>query len=185
MNGVVLRSVRALLVTSGLPTKLWGEAFKFVVTIRNFSPSKAIEGSTPYELFGGRKPDVPGLRVRGCAAAYFVLKQRRKGKQDTTVKEALFRGYPKSTTGYRVLDLVTGHIVVSRDVRFREQWTVAADYVDQLFETFYPKKSGVVLHVSIPYAKLPLHDYSSSCSSDGTALALHSFDEVGPMDAKV
>ncbi|KAF4147004.1 putative integrase catalytic domain-containing protein [Phytophthora infestans] len=185
MNGVVLRSVRALLVTSGLATKLWGEAFKFVVTIRNFSPSKAIKDSTPYELFEGRIPDVSGLRVWGCAATYFVPKQRRKGKQDTTAKDALFLGYPKSTTGYRVLDLVTGHIVESRDVKFREQWTLAADYVDQLLDKFYAKKSGVVLPVSIPYVRLPLLDYSSSCSSDETALALHSSDEVGPMDAKV
>ncbi|KAF4149816.1 putative integrase catalytic domain-containing protein [Phytophthora infestans] len=185
MNGVVLRSVRALLVTSGLATKLWGEAFKFVVTIRNFSPSKAIKDSTPYELFEGRIPDVSGLRVWGCAATYFVPKQRRKGKQDTTAKDALFLGYPKSTTGYRVLDLVTGHIVESRDVKFREQWTLAADYVDQLLDKFYAKKPGVVLPVSIPYVRLPLLDYSSSCSSDETALALHSSDEVGPMDAKV
>ncbi|KAG3080461.1 hypothetical protein PI125_g20432 [Phytophthora idaei] len=185
MNGVVLRSVRVLLVTSGLPTKRWGEAFKFVVTVRNFSPSKAIQGRTPYELFEGRKPDVSGLRLWGCAATYFVPRQRRKGKQDTTAREALFLGYPESTTGYRVLDLVTGRIVETRDVKFREQWTVRAGYVDQLLEKLYAKESGVVLPVSIPYVKLPLHNYTSSCSSDETALALHSSDEVGPVDAQV
>ncbi|OWY92699.1 Integrase, catalytic core protein [Phytophthora megakarya] len=123
MNGIMLHVIRTLLVKTGLPTNLWGEAFKFVIVAHNFSPSKAIQGRTPYELFEGRKPNVSGLRVWGCAVIYFVPKVKRIGKHDPTAREALFLGYPESSIGYRVLDLVFGRIVESRDVTFREQWT--------------------------------------------------------------
>ncbi|EGZ11799.1 hypothetical protein PHYSODRAFT_515007, partial [Phytophthora sojae] len=84
------------------------------VTVYNFSSTKANQGRKPYELYEGRKPDVSGLR------------------HDPTAREALFLGYPEETTGYRLLDLVSGRIVESRDVKFREMWTVSGDYVSQL-----------------------------------------------------
>ncbi|KAJ8548442.1 hypothetical protein ON010_g11230 [Phytophthora cinnamomi] len=65
MNSVMLRAVRTMLVTTGLPTSLWGEGLKFAVTIYNFSPTKVNQGCTPDELYEGRKPDVSGLRRYG------------------------------------------------------------------------------------------------------------------------
>ncbi|KAJ8524899.1 hypothetical protein ON010_g16217 [Phytophthora cinnamomi] len=173
MNSIMLRAVRAMLVTTGLPTSLWGEGLKFAVTVYNFSPTKANQGCMPYELYEGRKPDVSGLRVWGCAVTYFVPKKKRKGKHAPTAREALFLGYPETTTGYRMLDLVSGRIVESRDVKCREQWTVAGDYVSQLLEKVYSHQLGVVLPDTIQFVKLPIHDYSCSDSANKVAVASH------------
>ncbi|KAF4145696.1 putative integrase catalytic domain-containing protein [Phytophthora infestans] len=96
-----------------------GRGFKFVVTIRNISPSTA--------LFEGQKPDVSSLKVWGCVATYYFPAQKRKGKQDIAAREALILEYPVSTTGYRVLDLISGRIVKSRYVKIREYSSSCSD----------------------------------------------------------
>jgi len=101
MNGVVIRSVQTMLTATGLPSRLWGEAFKFALFAINRSPSKAIQCRTPYELLEGKKPDDSLLRLLGCAATYYIPKQKRKRKSEPTAREALFLGYPTSTAGFR------------------------------------------------------------------------------------
>jgi hypothetical protein len=46
----------------------WGEAVMTVVHLLNRSPTKALDGKTPYEAWHGRKPAVSHLRVFGCLA---------------------------------------------------------------------------------------------------------------------
>ena len=52
----LLDGVRALLSVSGLPATLWGEALKHMVWIQNQSPTKALNGMTPYEALYCEKP---------------------------------------------------------------------------------------------------------------------------------
>jgi hypothetical protein len=61
----LLDGVRALLSASGLPASLWGEALKHMVWIRNRSPTKALDGMTPYEAVYGEKPTLKGVREWG------------------------------------------------------------------------------------------------------------------------
>jgi hypothetical protein len=46
----------------------WGEAVVTAVYILNRSPTKALNGRTPYEAWHGRKPAVSRIRVFGCLA---------------------------------------------------------------------------------------------------------------------
>jgi hypothetical protein len=46
----------------------WGEAVVTAVYILNRSPTKTLNGMTPYEAWHGRKPTVSHLRVFGCLA---------------------------------------------------------------------------------------------------------------------
>ncbi|POM76712.1 Integrase catalytic core protein [Phytophthora palmivora] len=167
MNGIMLREVRTLLVTTGLPTSLWGEAFKFAVTVYNFSPSKSIQGRSPYELYEGRKPNVSGLRVWGCAVTMIKLPEKR------CFLDILNR---------QLVIVFSGRIVDSRDVKFREQWTIASDYVVQLFEKVFAHQSGVVLPATVPYVKLPLSDYTNSDSGDEVTSTSHISDYLGSVD---
>ncbi|KAJ8503142.1 hypothetical protein ON010_g19123 [Phytophthora cinnamomi] len=80
---------------------------------------------------------------------------------------------------------VSGRIVESRDVESREQWTVEGDYVSQLLEKVYSHQLGVVLPDTIPYVKLPLHDYTCSDSANEVAVASHDSGDESMDDQEV
>ena len=64
-NQTVVGMARALLKQRGMPAFFWGEAVVSAVYILNRSPTKAVDGRTPYEAWHGRKPAVSHLRVFG------------------------------------------------------------------------------------------------------------------------
>jgi hypothetical protein len=63
---MVVRMARALLKQRGMPAIFWGDAVVTTVYILNRSPTKALNGRTPYEAWHGCKPAVSHLRVFGC-----------------------------------------------------------------------------------------------------------------------
>ena len=65
-NQTVVAMVRALLKQRGMPTKLWGEAVVTAVHLLNRSPTKSLQGKTPYKAWHGRPPAVAHLSVFSC-----------------------------------------------------------------------------------------------------------------------
>ena len=63
LNRTLMEMVRTKLFESNLLHKFWAEALSAAAYLRNLSPTKAVEGMTPFEAFHGRKPDVKHLRV--------------------------------------------------------------------------------------------------------------------------
>jgi len=57
--------MNAMLISSGLPDNMWGEAFFTVCFILNRSPHKNLD-QTPYELWKGYIPNLSYLKVWGC-----------------------------------------------------------------------------------------------------------------------
>jgi len=60
LNGVAERAIevltaaaRAMLHDAGLPQKLWAEAFSTVTYLCNRTPTRALDGLTPFELLYG------------------------------------------------------------------------------------------------------------------------------------
>jgi hypothetical protein len=45
----MVATARALLKQRGMPTEFWGEAVMTAVHLHNRSPTKSLEGKTPYE----------------------------------------------------------------------------------------------------------------------------------------
>ena len=71
--------VRTMLFEGNLPHKFWAEALSTAAYLRNLSPTKAVEGITPFEAFHGRKLDVKHLRAFECVSyAHIVKDERRK-----------------------------------------------------------------------------------------------------------
>ena len=62
LNQMILERVRALLHASGLLKFLWGEAAHHVVWLKNRTPTKVLDGLTPYKVAFGRKPDLSCIR---------------------------------------------------------------------------------------------------------------------------
>ena len=48
----------AMLHGTSLPKKLWAEAFSMATYLRNRTPTRALDGLTPFELLYGMKPDL-------------------------------------------------------------------------------------------------------------------------------
>jgi hypothetical protein len=64
-----MNKVRALLITSGLPKFLWGEAAISATYLYNRTPNSSLsEYRTPYELKLGEKPNIANIRVWGSIA---------------------------------------------------------------------------------------------------------------------
>ena len=119
LNRTLVEMVRSMLADSELPKSFWAEALATATYLRNRSPTKAVEGKTPYEALYGVKPKVGHLRVFGCTAYSHVPKHERL-KLDDKARKCIFLGYPTNRKGYRLYNQSSGRVIHSRDVRFNE-----------------------------------------------------------------
>ncbi len=124
-NGVVERKhrhileiARALRFHANLPIKFWGECVLTAVYIINRLPSKVIGNKTPYEILLQRRPSYSHLKILGCLA--YVHEKSREDKFSERGKPHVFIGYPNGQKGYRLYDIESGKVCVSRDVIFFE-----------------------------------------------------------------
>jgi transposase InsO family protein len=117
-NQTVVGMAQALLKQRGMPTVFWGEAVVTAVYILNRSPTKALNGMTPYEAWHGRKPAVSHLRVFGRLA--FTKELGHISKLDDRSTPEVFIGYTEGSKTYHILDLGTQRVRTARDVVFDE-----------------------------------------------------------------
>jgi transposase InsO family protein len=101
-NQTVVAMAWALLEQHGMPAKYWGEAVEMEVHLLNRSPTKSLQGKTPYEAWHGRSPSVTHLRLFGCLA--FAKELNQVKKLDDRSRPGVFIGYAEGTKVYRVLD---------------------------------------------------------------------------------
>lgn len=115
----ILEVARALRFQASLPIEFWGESVQAVVHLINRTPTKILEGKTPYEFLFGSTPHFDLLKVFGCLC-YVHNKQRHKDKFDSRSRKCVFLGYLFGKKGWKVYDLEAKDILISRDVRFLE-----------------------------------------------------------------
>lgn len=115
----ILNVARSLLFQESLPTKFWGEAILTAGHLINLTPTSVLKGLTPHEVLFGKKPSYEHIRVFG-SACYTHLRSRDKDKFSPRSRNCVFLGYPFGKKGWKVFDLETEEILVSRDVIFRE-----------------------------------------------------------------
>lgn len=83
----------------------------------NRTPSLLHGGKTPFELLYGHSPQYDSLRtIEYLCFAHRI--DRSKDKFGEQSRECVFLGYPHGKKGWRVCDMKTGDIFVSRDVVF-------------------------------------------------------------------
>ena len=68
MNRTLVDSVRSMLPDASLPHEFWAEALSTAIYLRNCSPTKAVDGMTPFEAWTKKNPSASHLCVFGCAA---------------------------------------------------------------------------------------------------------------------
>ncbi|WVZ50199.1 hypothetical protein U9M48_001476 [Paspalum notatum var. saurae] len=125
-NQTVVEMAQCLLKSMDVPAAFWGEAVKTAVYILNRSPTKSLDGKTPFEAWYKRKPSVQHLRTFGCVAFVKIVGPGVNKLADRSVPGVFLR-YEPGTKGYHVYDPVGRKLMVSRDVLFDEKrawdWT--------------------------------------------------------------
>ena len=91
-----------------MPAEFWGEALATAVYLLNRSPTKSLEGKTPYEAWHGRTPAVGHLRTFGCLV--YVKELNHVGKLDDRSTSGEFIGYAEGAKAYHVLDPTTRRV---------------------------------------------------------------------------
>ena len=104
---------------ANLPIKFWGECVLAAAHVINRTPSSLLHGKTPYECMHGKPPRYEDIKVFGCLC--FAHKASRdKDKFKERSRKCVFVGYPFGKHGWKLYDLDSGELFVSRDVVFTE-----------------------------------------------------------------
>ena len=115
----ILNTARALRFQANLPVDFWGLCALTAAYLINRTPTKLLQGKTPFEMIYHRSPPMDHLRVFGCVC--YVHNQKHRGdKFESRSNRSIFIGYPFAKKGWRVYNLETDVVSVSRDVVFLE-----------------------------------------------------------------
>ena len=115
--GVLTNAAHAVLYNSGLRI-LWAEAFNTVTHVRNRTPTRALDGRTPFEVRYGAKPDLAHLRALG-APCTVVQPLEKLRKLDAQSRMCFFFGYKYERGGYRFGTHAMGRRRVQRSFSMR------------------------------------------------------------------
>ncbi|KAK9703865.1 hypothetical protein QE152_g29045 [Popillia japonica] len=127
----IVESARSMLYTKDLPLYLWAEAVNTSVYILDRTPNVHTPNSTPFELWTGRKPVLNHLKVFGSEVFLHIPDNLRK-KLEPKSRELILVGYDNDSTNYRLFDIVTKKIKISRNVTFNEDNEVTIPRINQI-----------------------------------------------------
>lgn len=84
---------------------------------------------SPYEVLTSKSPIYSELKCFGCLC-YATNVDPQKKKFDKRARRGMFIGYPSGCKGYRIYDINTTSVFVSRDVIFYEDVFPLSQVVD-------------------------------------------------------
>ena len=117
----ILNVARALRFQASLPIQFWGECVCVLIAayLINRTLTKLLKGKSPYEAIFEYKPSCDEIRTSGTLY-YARNNPRTKDKFASRSRRCVFLGYPFGKKGWRVYDLETREMFLSRDVVFCE-----------------------------------------------------------------
>lgn len=111
---------RPILHKKILLKSFWAQAMATAMYVRNCVAPRALSSdTTPHHIWGNRAPSLLPMRKFGCAYWYALPKQTLK-KLHSCSRAADFIKYSKQSMAYKLLDLESFEVIVSRDVTFDE-----------------------------------------------------------------
>lgn len=104
--------------------------------IINRLPTPLLKDKSPYKLLTAKKVDYDGLKVFGCLA-YYSSSPKQRHKFQPRSKPCVFIGYPAGYKGYKLLDLESNTIHISRNVTFHEAIFPYTKTQTETYEDFF------------------------------------------------
>ncbi|GJX96524.1 retrovirus-related pol polyprotein from transposon TNT 1-94 [Tanacetum coccineum] len=141
-NRTLKNMINSMLITSGAPHSLWGEACLAANTILNKIPYKKSDKS-PYQLWKGKQPSYKRMKVWGCLAKVQIPLPKRT-KLGPKIVDCVYLGPTKNSVAYRFLvyksnieDISNNTIIESAEADFFEN---IFPYKDKEKQILNPRK---------------------------------------------
>lgn len=115
----ILEVARSLRFQASIPLSYWGDCVLTAVHLINRTPSSVLNHKTPYEILYEEKPDYAHLKIFGCLV-FTSNPNIHTDKFSMRGVQCVLLGYPTHKKGYKLLNLITKQLFVSRDVKFYE-----------------------------------------------------------------
>ncbi|WOG92429.1 hypothetical protein DCAR_0311695 [Daucus carota subsp. sativus] len=173
-NGVVERKhrhllnvARALRFQSNLPVQYWGECLLTAAYLINNIPTPLLSNRSTHETLLGTVPNYKNLKVFGCLC--YARNNSISNKLDSHAQPGIFIGYSFNHKGYKILDIATKKIYVSRHVKFSEHLFPYSDALS-------PQPDH--LQSSAPNASFYYDDPTEEQSNSSPATNIHNSSQV-------
>ncbi|KAG5459893.1 MAG: hypothetical protein BJ554DRAFT_8131, partial [Olpidium bornovanus] len=123
LNRTLEERVRATLVATRLPSRLWAEIWLATVKIYNHSPHSGINFKLPIveiDPAHHSHPDVSRFRILGSTCYSHLPRDQRKTKLSPAGEKLILVGYSDTSKGYKLWNPVTDEILERYNVTVDE-----------------------------------------------------------------
>ncbi|XP_019150296.1 PREDICTED: uncharacterized protein LOC109147102 [Ipomoea nil] len=139
-HGHILSIARALRFQVSLPKQFWGDCILHAVYLINKIPSAVLGNQIPYQILFGKVPQYQHLNVFGCLA-FASIPNYKRDKFSPRARRCIFLGFANGVKGYKLFDIQTKEVLLSRDVSFYENIFPLQDSHDkQPFDMLLPSE---------------------------------------------